>query len=379
MFINFSQEEKIRYARQIILPMIGEAGQMRLKNSRILLIGVGGLGSSPAIYLAAAGVGAIGLIDPDVVSLSNLHRQILHYTSDIDRPKVISAQEKLKKINPEISIVTYEEKLNVDNARRILADYDLVIDGTDNLPSRYLINDACFFLKKSFIFGGVHQFEGQLSIFGPGGPCYRCFFPELPPQDVMPSCAEAGVMGVVPGIIGLMQANEAIKWICQIGESLLGRLLIFDALSVCWHDVKIKKDPTCPLCSAHSTIHALEEYTWTCSTEISTVDERTCEITVRELKRLRAEKPDLYLLDVREQAEWDIARIDGAHLKPLSVLEKNFNDIPRDQPVYCFCKLGGRSVRAIEFLTSHGYSNLVNIRGGIEAWSQEIDPTIPRY
>ena len=373
---NFSPEEKIRYARQTILPMIGPAGQTRLKNARILLIGAGGLGSSPAIYLAAAGMGTIGLVDPDVVSLSNLHRQILHTTSDIDKPKVFSAYEKLKQINPEVHVVPHQKRLNAENAQTILADYDLVIDGTDNLPSRYLINDACFFQKKNFIFGGVHQFEGQLSIFGPGGPCYRCFFREMPPPQEMPSCAEAGVIGVVPGIIGLMQANEAIKWICQIGEPLLGRLLIFDALSVHWRKIKIKKDPECPLCGTHPTIHTLEEYSWKCSTPEPAANGK---ITVRELKQLRDKQPDLYLLDVREQAEWDIARIEGAHLKPLSTLEGNFEDIPKDKSIYCFCKLGPRSVKAVEFLKSKGYSRVVNIKGGIQAWSEEIDPTIARY
>lgn len=376
---NFSPEEKIRYARQTILPMIGQEGQTRLKNARILLIGAGGLGSSPAIYLAAAGVGTIGLVDDDKVSLSNLHRQILHYTCDIDKPKVVSAKEKLKQINPEVNIITHQKRFNAENAKNILADYDLLIDGTDNLPSRYLINDACFFQKKNFIFGGVHQFEGQLSVFGPGGPCYRCFFRELPPPEEMPSCAEAGVIGVVPGIIGLMQANEAIKWICKIGEPLLGRLLIFDALSTHWREVKIKKDPECPLCGTHRTIHTLEEYSWECSTQEETTGKTIEEITVQELKKLRDKQPGLYLLDVREQAEWDIAKIEGAHLKPLSTLEENFQDIPKDKPVYCFCKLGGRSAKAVQFLKSKGYSQAVSIKGGIQAWSQEIDPTIARY
>ena len=373
---NFSSAEKIRYARQTILPMIGEAGQMRLKNARILLIGAGGLGSSPAIYLAAAGVGTIGLIDADTVSLSNLHRQILHYTSDIDKPKVLSAAEKLKHINPEVNIITHQKRLNADNAKILFADYDLIIDGTDNLPSRYLINDACFFAKRTFIFGGVHQFEGQVSIFGSNGPCYRCIFRELPPAGEMPSCAEAGVIGVVPGIIGLMQANEAIKWICKIGEPLLGRLLIFDALSARWSEVKIKKDPECPLCGTHPTIKTLEEYSWECATETPSVEG---EISVQELKQLRDKNPDLYLLDVREQMEWDIARIEGAHLKPLSTLEKDFKDIPKDKPIYCFCKVGGRSAMAVAFLKSQGYTHLANVKGGIQAWSEEIDPAIPQY
>ncbi|MCR4337054.1 MAG: molybdopterin-synthase adenylyltransferase MoeB [Candidatus Omnitrophica bacterium] len=376
---NFSQDEKIRYSRQTILPMIGQAGQARLKNARILLIGAGGLGSSPAIYLAAAGVGTIGLIDADTVSLSNLHRQVLHYTSDIDKPKVFSAQEKLKQINPHVNIVTHQERLAVENAQAIFTNYDLIIDGTDNLPSRYLINDACFFLKKNFIFGGVYQFEGQVSVFGIDGPCYRCIFREPPPPEEMPSCAEAGVIGVLPGIIGLMQANEAIKWICQIGESLLGRLLIFDALSVRWREIKIKKDPECPLCGPHPTIDTLKEENWQCTTQTQVTGQPIQEITVRELKKLRDQKPNLYLLDVREQDEWDIARIKGAHLKPLSTLERNFADIPKNTPIYCFCRMGGRSAKAIEFLKSQGYSSLVNIKGGIQAWSEEVDPTIPRY
>ncbi len=376
---NFSPDEKIRYARQTILPMIGQEGQMKLKNARILIVGAGGLGSSPAIYLAAAGVGTIGLIDQDTVSLSNLHRQILHYTSDADRPKVISAREKLRQLNPNVHIITYQERLNANNAKNIFANYDLVIDGTDNLPSRYLINDACFFQKKKFIFGGVFQFEGQVSVFGSNGPCYRCFFRELPPRDEMPSCAEAGVIGVVPGIIGLMQANEAIKWICQIGEPLLGRLLIFNALSARWREVKLKKDPECPLCGTRPTIHTLEEYTWACSTKAPTTDDGLQEINVCALKKLRDKDPGLYLLDVREQMEWDIARIEGAHLKPLSTLEENFEDIPKDKLVYCFCKVGERSAMAVKFLKSQGYSSVVNVKGGIDAWSEEIDPAIPRY
>lgn len=373
----FSQEEKIRYARQTILPQVGLAGQSKLKNAKILLIGAGGLGSSPAIYLAAAGVGTIGLVDADMVSLSNLHRQVLHYTSDIDKPKVLSAREKLQAINPHINIVAHQTRLTSVNARELFADYDLIIDGTDNLPSRYLINDACFFTNKHFIFSGVHQFEGQISIFGGNGPCYRCIFREPPPPQDMPSCAQAGVIGVVPGILGLMQANEVIKWICGIGNSLLGRLLIFDALAVRWHELKIKKAPDCPLCGDHPTIKNIQEYVWVC-TDIPTQDNAQ-EVTVGELKELLIQDKDLYLLDVREQSEWDIAHIKGSHLKPLSALDKNFTDIPKDRPVYCYCKVGGRSQKAIAFLKSQGYSNLFNIKGGIMAWAKEIDPSVPCY
>ncbi len=369
---HFSQDEKIRYARQIILPQVGLAGQSKLKNAKILMIGAGGLGSSPAIYLAAAGVGTIGLVDADTVSLSNLHRQILHNSDDIDKPKVLSAQEKLQKINPNVRINAHQTRLTAANARELFSGYDLIIDGTDNLPSRYLINDACHFEKKHFIFSGVHQFEGQISIFGPNGPCYRCIFREPPPPEEMPSCAEAGVIGVVPGILGLMQANEAVKWICGIGNSLLGRLLIFDALAVRWHELKIKKDPDCPLCGCRPSIKDLQEYSWQCETGAD-------EITVAELKRLREDNPDLYLLDVREQAEWEVARIEGARLKPLSTMEKDFADIPKDQTVYCFCKAGGRSAKAIAFLKAQGYSRLVKVKGGIQAWAKDIDPSVPCY
>ncbi|MDE1921669.1 MAG: molybdopterin-synthase adenylyltransferase MoeB [Candidatus Omnitrophica bacterium] len=375
--MDFSQEEKIRYARQTILPMIGLKGQQKLKAARVLFVGAGGLGSSPAIYLAAAGVGTIGLIDADTVSLSNLHRQVLHYTSDIDRPKVISAQEKLKQINPHVRVVTYQERFSAANALAVGAEYDVIIDGTDNLPSRYLMNDASFFLKKPLVFGGVFQFEGQVSVFGPGGPCYRCFFRELPPRDEMPSCAQAGVIGVVPGVIGLLQANEAIKMICGIGDSLLGRLLIFDALAACFREVKIKKDPACPLCGSHPTIQTLKEEAWE---ECPTKDENMIEeISVQELKRLRDKNPDLYLLDVREKDEWETARIEGAHLKPLSTFEDNFKDIPKDRPVYCYCHMGGRSARVTQFLKAQGYSKVFNVKGGIHAWALEIDPAVEQY
>ncbi|MBL8012482.1 MAG: molybdopterin-synthase adenylyltransferase MoeB, partial [Candidatus Omnitrophica bacterium] len=374
---KFSQKEKIRYARQTILPMIGLEGQARLKDARVLMIGAGGLGSSPAIYLAAAGVGTIGIIDADVVSLSNMHRQVLHFTSDIDRPKVISAKEKLQNINPHVNIITYQDRLTAANAQGLFSNYDFVIDGTDNLPSRYLINDACFFAGKPFIFGGVFQFEGQLSIFGPNGPCYRCFFREPPPPEDMPSCAEAGVIGVLPGIIGLMQANEAIKMICRTGETLLGRLMIFDALSTRWREVKIKKDPKCPLCGRAPSIHKVEEYSWHCPSR-PPVNTETNTVTVQELQQLRQQHPDLYVLDVREPSEWDIVHLDGSHLAPLNRLTEHTETLPKDKTIYCLCKVGGRSAKAAEFLRSQGFS-AVNVKGGIQAWAEQIDPGMPKY
>lgn len=376
---EFSEDEQIRYTRQTILPLIGLSGQHKLKNSHVLIVGAGGLGSSPAIYLTAAGVGTIGLIDADKVSLSNLHRQILHYTKDIEKPKVISAREKLEQINPHVIIKSYLERLTVHNARSVIAEYDLIIDGTDNIPSRYLINDAGFFQKKPFIYGGVHQFEGQVSMFAPDGPCYRCFFSEPPPPDEMPSCADAGVIGVIPGIIGLLQANEAIKWICQIGETLKGRLILFDALTTHFREVKIKKDPQCLLCGTSPTIHTLDEMHWTCKTQAPVQDQSKNEISVKELKQRRDKDPSLYVLDVREENEWNMARIDGAHLKPMSTLENNFEDIPKDKEIYCICKAGGRSAKAIQFLKSRGYHKLFLVQGGIKAWSEEIDPTVKQY
>ncbi len=376
---EFSEDEQIRYARQTILPSFGLSGQHKLKSSRVLIVGAGGLGSSPAIYLTAAGVGTIGLIDADKVALSNLHRQILHYTKDVEKPKVISAREKLEQINPHVIIKTYLERLTVQNAPSVIAEYDLIIDGTDNIPSRYLINDACFFQKKPFIYGGVHQFEGHVSVFAPDGPCYRCFFSEPPPPDEMPSCAEAGVIGVIPGIIGLLQANEAIKWICQIGETLKGRLLLFDALSTHVREVKIKKDPACLLCGTSPTIHTLDEMNWTCKTQKNLKDQPQHEISVQELKHRRDMDPSLYVLDVREENEWNVARIDGAHLKPMSTLENNFEDIPKDKDIYCMCKVGGRSAKAIQFLKSRGYHKLFLVKGGIKAWSEKIDPTVKPY
>lgn len=379
---NFSKDEQVRFSRQTILPAIGIQGQARLKQARVLFVGAGGLGSAPAIYLAAAGVGTIGLADGDAVELSNLHRQILHNTADIGKPKVISAREKLQAINPNVQVIPLQERITAQNALGILADYDLVIDGTDNLPSRYLINDACFFLKKPFIFAGVYQFEGQCSIFGPGGPCYRCFFREMPPPEDMPSCAEAGVVGVVPGLLGMLQANEAIKLICGFGESLLGRLLIVDASTARFREVTIKKDPNCPLCGTHPTIREVKEYAFACAAPQPAspqTPEFAGEITVRELKQLMDKDPELYILDVREEQEWDTARIEGAHLIPLSRLEDDYGDIPRDRPVYCLCKVGGRSAHAAQFLKAQGYTRVANIQGGISAWSREIDPSVPQY
>ncbi len=382
--MDFSKKELERYGRHLLLPEIGTEGQLKLKKAKVLLIGTGGLGSPAGIYLAAAGVGTIGLIDFDRVDLSNLHRQIIHFTEDIGRPKVISAKEKINHLNPEVKVLTYDVKLDSSNALDIFKNFDLIVDGTDNFPSRYLINDACILSKKPYVFGGILRFEGQVSIFGlDDGPCYRCLFQDPPKPGQIPSCSEAGVLGVLPGVIGLLQANEAIKLICGIGRPLKGRILIFDALDASFRDLKVKKDPHCAICSSNRTIHKLIDYELFCNARPHAAQQSgstTQEISVQELKKIVDQKPkDFYLLDVREQFEWDIANIDGAVLKPLSSLKDHYQDIPKDKKIFVHCKLGGRSRQAIEFLKTKGYQNLTNIKGGIDAWAQDIDPKITRY
>ena len=381
--MEFSKKELERYGRHLLLSEIGQQGQLKLKKSKILLIGTGGLGSPAAIYLAAAGVGTIGLIDFDRVDLSNLHRQVIHFTPDIGRPKVISAQEKINALNPEIKVVTYDTKLDSSNALEIFKEFDLIVDGTDNFPSRYLINDACVLSKKPYVFGGILRFEGQCSIFGlDDGPCYRCLFSEPPQPGQIPSCSEAGVLGVLPGVIGLLQANEAIKLICGIGQPLKGRLLLFDALAASFREVRIKKNPQCAICGPNRTITKLIDYQLFCDARPKTQETANTvqEISVKELKNIMDQKSKgFYLLDVREQFEWELAKIDGAVLKPLSSLKDKYQDIPKDKRVFVHCKLGGRSRQAAEFLKTKGYQNVFNVKGGIDAWAQEVDPKITRY
>lgn len=367
--MHLSENETNRYHRHLLLPQFGKDGQIKLKSSKVLLVGIGGLGSPTAIYLAAAGVGTIGIIDPDIVDYSNLQRQVIHFTSDVGRPKIDSAKEKILKINPEIQVKTYQEYLSKDNALKIIQEYDLIIDGTDNFSSRYLINDACVLSNKPFIYGGVFRFEGQCSVFNyNNGPCYRCFFQEPPDQNEMPSCAEAGVLGILPGIIGLLQSNEAIKLLSQIGEPLSGMLLLFDALATNFRKIKIKKDPNCPMCSMNATIHELHEYREDCQ-----MNQPNDEINVSELNSILQKNPETYLIDVREQQEWDMGHIDNAILKPLSNFEDIWQDIPKDKPVYVYCKMGGRSRHAVEFLKTKEYKNVFNVTGGFDAWCTEID------
>ncbi len=395
--MEFTKEETERYQRHFLLPEIGEQGQRKLKNAKVLLVGLGGLGSPCAIYLSACGVGTLGVIDFDRVELSNLHRQVIHFTKDIEKSKVDSAKEKIKNLNPHVQVITHRETFQANNALAIIKDYDLIIDGTDNFPTRYLINDACILSKKPYVFGGIFRFEGQVSVFGfEDGPCYRCLFEEPPQPGEIPSCAEAGVMGVLPGIIGLLQTNEVIKIICQIGEPLKGRLLIFDALTTRFREIQIKRNPNCPLCGLNPTIHKPIEYAPICTLSSPTPSTKgkamkfmsifkkdiseISEITVQELKKIMDKRgAHFFLLDVREQKEWDIAHIENAVLKPFSTFKDNYEDIPKDKEIYVHCKAGGRSRKVIEFLKTKGYKNLFNVKGGIDAWAKEIEPTMPKY
>lgn len=368
-----SSEERARYSRQLMLPQIGTAGQQRLKNACVLCIGTGGLGSPAALYLAAAGVGTLGLIDSDRVDLSNLHRQILHGTNDVGREKLESARDRLAETNPHVNVVLHAERFIAENAMEIVRDYDIVVDGSDNFPTRYASNDACVLAAKPNVYGSVFQFDGQAAIFAPhlGAPCYRCIFPEPPPPGAAPSCAEAGVLGVLPGIVGLIQATEVLKLITGLGETLLGRLLHFDALKMAFREFKLRRDPQCPICGNAPTIREPQQVGATCAAPAS--------LTVRQLKaKLDAGEP-LQLVDVREPAEHAIARIDSARLIPLAQLESRRDELATDTPLIVFCHSGVRSAYAAELLRAAGCDNVLNLEGGIDAWSREIDSGVPRY
>ena len=373
-----SQDELLRYSRQINLSQVGEEGQRRLKQARVLCIGAGGLGSPSALYLAAAGVGTIGIVDQDTVDLSNLHRQLLHETSDLGREKTDSARARLIAINPTLAIETYTTRLCASNAAELIRDYDIVIDGSDNLPTRYLSSDICVWEKKPNIYGSVHQFEGQASLFAPylGGPCYRCLFPEPPPPEAIPSCAEAGVLGVVPGLIGLIQALEALKLIINTGENLLGRLLHVDALSLRFREFKIRRDPNCPVCGDSPTITEPIDYDQFCNRGNGS---KVSGISARQLYQMLCDGNKLTLVDVREPFEFEIARISNAQLIPLGTIPDRVADIPRTQTTVVMCKSGVRSARVIEFLRGQGFENLLNLEGGLDAWRRDVDPTMPKY
>ena len=377
-------EELVRYSRHLILPGVGRDGQRRLKAARVLLIGAGGLGSPAALYLAAAGMGHLGLVDCDVVDRTNLQRQILHGTSDIGRLKTESAAERIADVNPNVDVARFDVKLSSANALDILAGYDIVVDGTDNFPTRYLINDACVILGKPNVYGSIIRFEGQASVFGhEGGPCYRCLFREPPPPGMVPSCAEGGVFGVVPGVVGSIQATETIKLVLGAGDSLSGRLLLIDVLRMKFRTIQIRRDPECPACGTRE-IRELIDYDAFCgvapSGEAVTGNANVVrEITPRELSARMTRGDDLTLLDVREPGEWAVARIAGARLVPLGTLEDAVPTLDRTRDMVVHCHHGIRSAAAIRYLQSQGFTRLWNLAGGIAQWSAEVDPSVPQY
>ncbi|MEI6561887.1 MAG: molybdopterin-synthase adenylyltransferase MoeB [Verrucomicrobiota bacterium] len=380
---NLSPEELTRYARHLALPLVGVEGQRRLKAASVLCIGTGGLGSPAALYLAAAGVGRIGLVDADTVELSNLQRQILHGTGDLGRKKVLSACDSLREVNPLVKVDLYDTQFRAGNAMGIAADYDVVLDGTDNFATRYLSNDICVFLKKPNIYGSILRFDGQCSVFAPhlGGPCYRCMLPEPPPAGSVPACAEGGVLGVLPGIIGTMQAIEAIKLILGIGEPLVGRLIHFDALKFKFREFQLRKDPRCPVCGEHPSITEPVDYDRFC--RVPALQSRTeageGTLSVSALKAKLDAGERFLLLDVREPFEWDICHIPGAQLIPLGSLPLRMNELDRSGAIALLCKSGVRSAKALELLKGAGFTRLSNVEGGIAAWAREVDLEMARY
>jgi molybdopterin/thiamine biosynthesis adenylyltransferase/rhodanese-related sulfurtransferase len=382
--VELSHEQIRRYARHLILPEVGLEGQRKICGASVLCVGAGGLGSPLALYLAAAGIGKLGIVDFDRVELSNLQRQIIHGGVDVGRSKTESARASIHRINSGVEVVVHETRLTSQNALEIIRGYDLVVDGTDNFPTRYLTNDACVLLKKPNVYGSIFRFEGQASVFAPhlGGPCYRCLYPEPPPSGAVPSCAEGGVLGVLPGIIGLIQATEVLKLVIGMGKSLLNRLLLYDALEMKFRELKLRPDPQCPLCGQHPTITELIDYEGFCGVNVQLNSEpmHPDEVSVQDLKEA-LENPALGIkvIDVREPNEYEIAHIEGVPLLPLSQLVQRFGELNPNGSYYIHCKLGGRSMKALEFLRQQGFKNLKSVRGGITAWSNEIDPRVPKY
>ncbi len=378
--VDLSREEIARYSRHLIMPEVTIEGQRRLKRSSILLVGAGGLGSPAALYLAAAGVGRIGIVDFDVVDESNLQRQILHDTGWIGRPKLESAAARLHALNPHVQVETHAAALTRDNALELLAGYDVVVDGTDNFETRYLTNDACYFLKKPNVYGSIFRFEGQASVFWPDrGPCYRCLYPEPPPPGLVPSCAEGGVLGILPGVIGGIQATEAIKIVLGVGEPLVGRLLLYDALAMRFEELKLRRNPECPLCSEKATIRELQDYPAFCGTGRGAEEEPVEEITARELKRRLDAGEELELVDVREPHEWAICRIEGARLLPLGSLASHLHELDSARTYVLHCRSGARSAQAQGLLRKAGFRRVLNLHGGVLAWAREVDPSMPTY
>jgi molybdopterin/thiamine biosynthesis adenylyltransferase/rhodanese-related sulfurtransferase len=380
--VSLSKEEVLRYSRHLIMPEVGMEGQLKLKAAKVLCIGTGGLGAPLGVYLAAAGVGRIGLVDFDTVDVTNLQRQILFSTSDVGRPKIEAAAERLRGLNPEIQIDTFETRLTSENALGFFKDYDLIVDGTDNFPTRYLVNDACVLLGKQNVYGSIFRFEGQVTVFGaPGGPCYRCLYPEPPPPGLVPSCAEGGVLGVLPGIVGSMQAAETLKLIIGKGEPLIGRLLLFDALAMRFRELKLRKNPECPVCGAHPTVTKLIDYAEFCGIrgeEAPAPQTTVPEIAPRELKARLDRGDDLFILDVREPHEYQICNLRG-HLIPLGDLSRRVSELDSSREIVAHCRTGKRSAEAVEFLRKAGFRKVLNLKGGILAWADEVDPSVPKY
>ncbi len=374
-----SHEEVLRYSRHLILPDVGVEGQRKLKAARVVLVGAGGLGSPAALYLAAAGVGTLGLVDFDVVDRTNLQRQVIHGTSKVGTPKLESARERILDLNPNVRVETFETRLTSANALDILRDFDVVTDGSDNFPTRYLVNDACVLLGKPNVYGSIFRFEGQASVFfARQGPCYRCLYAEPPPPDLVPSCAEGGVLGVLPGIIGSIQAMETIKLILGIGEPLIGRLLLFDALKLQFRELKLAKDPNCPVCGTHPTVTSLIDYEAFCGVGAEPAYDGA-EVTVLDLKEeLDAGKP-IAIVDVREPHEYEIASIPGARLIPLGELPERLRELDDHAEIVTHCHHGARSLKALEILRAAGFSKVRSLKGGIDAWAVNVDPEMPRY
>jgi adenylyltransferase/sulfurtransferase len=380
--VTLSKEEVLRYSRHLIMPEVGMEGQLKLKAAKVLCIGTGGLGAPLGVYLAAAGVGRIGLVDFDTVDLTNLQRQILFSTSDVGRPKIAAAADRLRGLNPDIQIDTFEKRLTSENALDLFKDYDFIVDGTDNFPTRYLVNDACVLLGKQNVYGSIFRFEGQVSVFGAlGGPCYRCLYPEPPPPGLVPSCAEGGVLGVLPGIVGSIQAAETLKLIIGKGESLIGRLLLFDALGMRFRELKLRKNPECPVCGAHPTVTKLIDYAEFCGIrgeEAPAPETNVPEIGPRELKARLDRGDDLIILDVREPHEYQICNL-GGRLIPLGDLSRRVSELDSSREIVAHCRSGKRSAEAVEFLRKAGFRKVLNLKGGILAWSDEVDPSVPKY
>jgi sulfur-carrier protein adenylyltransferase/sulfurtransferase len=379
--VQLSNEEIQRYSRHLIMPEVAMQGQRKLKAASVLMIGAGGLGSPVGLYLAAAGVGHVGIVDFDVVDFTNLQRQIIHSTAWVGKSKLESARTRMLDLNPHIQVDTYAEPLSSANALKLFAGYDVIVDGTDNFPTRYLVNDACVLTGKPNVYGSIFRFEGQASVFDARqGPCYRCLYPEPPPPGLVPSCAEGGVLGVLPGIIGTIQATETIKLIIGQGESLVGRLLLYDALEMRFSELKLRKDPACPICGEHPTVTELIDYEAFCGITPEENLGKEWEITPRELAtKLRSDGQELMILDVREPHEWEIVHFPDAKLIPRGDLPERIHELDTADEIVVHCKTGVRSAQALSFLRQAGFRKVKNLRGGIDAWARDIDPSMPRY